>query len=83
MLNDYFSSIKVLRCLQCCWLNISAVDHRVMTDVAGEFLELFVARQLAQEQQIGHFHEGALLYEIFDCVSSVVEVAVCGSFRNG
>ena len=47
------------------------VDHRVMTDVAGELVELLRGRQLPEQQQVGDLHEGALLRQLLDRVAAV------------
>src|SRR6267143_5389783 len=47
------------------------VDHRVMTDAAGEFIELPPVRQLAVQDEIAHLHETALLGELLHGVSPV------------
>ena len=51
------------------------VDHRVMTDAAGELLELFAARQLAVQQQVADLHERALLGELLDRIAAVQQHA--------
>ena len=51
------------------------VDHRVMTDVGGELVELLLVRQIAVQQQVRHLHERALLGELLDGVAAIQQHA--------
>ena len=51
------------------------VDHRVMTDVGVELLQLGLGGQLAAQQQVAHLHESALLGELFDRIAPVQQHA--------
>ncbi len=51
------------------------VDHRVITDVVGELLELLAARQVAVQQQVRHFHEAALLGQLLDGIAAMQQHA--------
>ncbi len=51
------------------------VDERVMGDVRGPGVELFGVRELAVQQQVGHFEIGRVLGELLDRVAAVAEDA--------
>jgi len=47
------------------------VDHRVISDVAGELLQLLAAGKLSEKHEIRYFHERALLGELLHRIASV------------
>ena len=51
------------------------VDHRVAHDAVLERIELELGRQLAVDQQVGDFEEGALLRQLLDGIAAVEEDA--------
>ena len=51
------------------------VDHRVMTDAERELIELALGRQLAVQQQVAHFGEGALGGELLDRIATIQQHA--------
>ena len=51
------------------------VDHRVMADAVGEFVQLPGARQIAVQQQVGDLHEGALLGQLLDRIAAIQQHA--------
>jgi len=52
------------------------VHHRVMRDLVLEGRVLVLLRQLAVEQQVGHFQEGRLLGQLLDRVAAVEQHAL-------
>ncbi len=51
------------------------VDHRVMTDVGGEVIQLLGARQFAVQHQVGDFHERALFRQLLHREAAVQQYA--------
>ncbi len=51
------------------------VEHGVVTDVAGELLELLRRGELSEQQQVGDLHEGALFRELLDRVAAIQQHA--------
>ena len=49
------------------------VEHRVTADVVTELAELFGARQLAVDQQIGDFDKVAFRSQVFDRVTPIAK----------
>ena len=51
------------------------MHHRVVLQVVAEGVEARLGRQFPVQQQVGHFHEGAALGQLFDGVAAITQDA--------
>src|SRR5262249_44259026 len=52
------------------------VQHRVVNDFVGPFLEFPLSGQLAKQSQISDFEKGALLRELLDRITTIAQDAL-------
>jgi hypothetical protein len=51
------------------------IQHGVMADVVGEFVDLLAVRQLTEQQQVGAFRERALFGELLDRIAAIHQLS--------